>query len=81
VLSTPGHADEAICLHHPASGFLVAGDTVRNFLGGEWNPLLTDPDDYRASMQRLLALPVQAVFPGHGPALLGEGMLKRLRPL
>jgi len=78
-LDTPGHADEAICLYHAGAGFLVAGDSVRNYRGGEWNPLLTDRRDYQESVSRLLRLPVQAVFPGHGATLTGEGVLERLR--
>ncbi len=81
VLSTPGHADEAVCLYHRRAGFLVGGDTVRNFEGGEWNPLLTDRADYRATVERLQKLFVQAVFPGHGPVIVGEGVLGRLRSL
>lgn len=81
VLLTPGHSDDAICLYHAASGLLVAGDTVRNFQGGEWNPLLTDPQDYRATIRRLSRLPVRAVLPGHGPVLAGEGVLQGLRDI
>ena len=83
VLHTPGHADDAICLHHRAARFLVAGDTVRNFLGGEWNPLGCDPEDYDRTKQRLRALSpeVETVFPGHGPILDGRGVINRLRTL
>ncbi|MBN2498146.1 MAG: MBL fold metallo-hydrolase [Deltaproteobacteria bacterium] len=81
VLHTPGHADDAVCLYHPQAGFLVAGDTVRNFQGGEWNPLLTDPDDYRRTRERLAPLGVQAIFPGHGPVLTGPRLFECLRPV
>ncbi|MBI5529223.1 MAG: MBL fold metallo-hydrolase [Deltaproteobacteria bacterium] len=79
-LHTPGHTDESICIYHPRSGFLVAGDTVRNYQGGEWNPIITDHAMYRDTIFRLLPLPVRAVFPGHGPVLTGERLLGRLRP-
>ncbi len=78
-LDTPGHADEAICLWHEGAGFLIAGDTVRNYRGGEWNPLVTDPADYARTQERLRRLEVRAVFPAHGPNLVGEGLLDRLR--
>jgi len=81
VVATPGHSDDGICLHHAAAGFLVTGDTLRNFLGGEPNPLLTDPADYERSWQRLGALDVRLVFPGHGPTFAldrGVGEVRRL---
>jgi glyoxylase-like metal-dependent hydrolase (beta-lactamase superfamily II) len=81
VLHTPGHADDSICLYHATARFLVTGDTVRNFLGGEWNQLTCDAADYAATKGRLRALDVETVFPGHGPILQGKGILGRLRSL
>jgi glyoxylase-like metal-dependent hydrolase (beta-lactamase superfamily II) len=78
VLETPGHADDSICLLHREAGLLVAGDTARNFQGGEWNPLVTDFAAFRNTMARLKALEVQAVFPAHGPVIAGDNMLQRL---
>jgi glyoxylase-like metal-dependent hydrolase (beta-lactamase superfamily II) len=79
VLATPGHSPDGICLYHAAARFLVAGDTVRNFLGGEWNPLLVDPSAMRATRARLGGLAVETVFPAHGPVLEGPDVLARLR--
>jgi glyoxylase-like metal-dependent hydrolase (beta-lactamase superfamily II) len=79
VLHTPGHAPDAVALYHADARFLVAGDTVRNFLGGEWNPLVVDRAAMRATRARLHALPVTTVFPAHGPLLAGAGVLARLR--
>ena len=81
VLEAPGHADEALCLHHAEAGFLVAGDNVRNFLGGEWNPILCDRAAYARTREQLLGLNVSTVFPGHGPLLEGKGILRRLRTI
>jgi glyoxylase-like metal-dependent hydrolase (beta-lactamase superfamily II) len=81
VLDTPGHADDAICLYHAAAGFLVAGDTIRNFLGGEWNPLLCDAAAYADTRRRLAELPVRTIFPGHGPLIEGEAAMHALRTL
>lgn len=78
---TPGHSDDSHCLLHAGAGFLVAGDTVRNYLGGEWNGIQSDPDAYVGTRARLAALPVRTIFPGHGPVLDGEGIVTRLRVL
>ncbi len=78
VLETPGHSSDSICLHHAQSGILVAGDSVRNFRGGEWNPLLDDDCAYDATRKLLMSLPVRAVGPGHGPLLVGDGVLRSL---
>jgi len=78
VIDTPGHSSDSICLHHGQSGILVAGDSVRNFRGGEWNPLLDDNRAYDATRKLLMSLPIRAVGPGHGPVLVGEGVLKSL---
>ncbi len=79
VLLTPGHSDDSLCLWHAEGGLLVAGDTLRNYQGGEWNPLLTDLGDYRATQARLSALEVSCVLPGHGPTF--PGPLAGARPL
>lgn len=79
VLLTPGHADDAMCLHHADAGFLVTGDTVRNYLGGEWNPIRTDRDAYLRTQAALRALPVRTVFPGHGPVFERQGIIESLR--
>jgi glyoxylase-like metal-dependent hydrolase (beta-lactamase superfamily II) len=82
-LLTPGHSDDALCLYSEAARILIAGDTVRNFLGGEWNPLYTSRRDYEATIARLAAIPVRLVLPGHGPAIMipARDSLERLGPL
>lgn len=81
VLETPGHADDALAFYHEASGYLIPGDTIRNYLGGEWNHLVCDAEAAEQSFARLLSLDVTAVFPGHGPVLEGPKVLDRLRRL
>lgn len=78
VLATPGHADDAICLFHEQAGLLITGDTVRNFLRGEWNPLLADEAAYDRTRALLRALPVQAVLPAHGPVVEGPDVMRRI---
>lgn len=81
VLSTPGHSDDAICVYHAEGRMLVAGDTARNFSGGEWNPLGSDRDAYESTKHRLRGLDVETIFPGHGPVLQGRGVVRNLRTL
>ena len=75
----PGHADDGILLHHAASGLLIAGDTVRNFYGGEWNPLLCDGADYARTQATIRALHVETVLPAHGPVVEGPAVVDRLK--
>jgi glyoxylase-like metal-dependent hydrolase (beta-lactamase superfamily II) len=81
VLSLPGHSDDSIGLHHAEAGFLVAGDTVRNFLGGEWNPIVLDDAGLRATRALIASLPISTIFPAHGPILEGPRVVDRLRTL
>jgi glyoxylase-like metal-dependent hydrolase (beta-lactamase superfamily II) len=65
VLHLPGHSPGSIGLIHRASGALFAGDAVYD------GPLLydiegSDRQAYRSTMERLLQLPIELVYPGHG---------------
>lgn len=67
-LFTPGHAQGHLCFFEPRYGGLVAGDMVSTL-----SSILIDPEDgdmaaYMASLARLAKLPVQIVYPAHGPA-------------
>lgn len=72
VLATPGHSPDSVCLHLPADGALLTGDTV---LGRGTTVLAHDGSlaDYLASLDRLRALTDTAelatLLPGHGPIL------------
>lgn len=79
VLETPGHADDALCLHHRRKGWLISGDTLRNFLGGEWNPLVCDPPAYAKTRTLLEGLNVHRVLPGHGPTFATPGGTRALQ--
>lgn len=81
VLVTPGHADEEICLFHAASGYLIAGDTIRNYFRGEWDPIVVDEGAFSATRLRLASLHVSAIFPGHGPVIEGPDPVGRLRTI
>jgi glyoxylase-like metal-dependent hydrolase (beta-lactamase superfamily II) len=78
-LFTPGHTDECVSLYHREAGFLVCGDTIRNYQGGEWDPIVTDFDAYARTRDRLNALDIQAIFPGHGPVIAGRGVMGTLK--
>ncbi len=79
LLETPGHADDAVALYHRQARFLVAGDTARNFLGGEWNPMICDRQAFARTRELLQQLSVETLFPAHGPLLQGPRVLWRLR--
>jgi glyoxylase-like metal-dependent hydrolase (beta-lactamase superfamily II) len=72
VLATPGHSRDSVCLHIPADGALLTGDTV---LGRGTTVIAGDGNlaDYLSSLDRLRALAGQAglsvLLPGHGPVL------------
>jgi glyoxylase-like metal-dependent hydrolase (beta-lactamase superfamily II) len=72
VLQTPGHTPGSVCLHDRNSGLLFTGDHVfpRIRASPTYRPQSTpDPvGDYFASLDRLEALDVGTVLPGHqGP--------------
>ena len=66
-IHTPGHARGHLCFFHPRTRSLFSGDTV---IGGAGTVIIDPPEgdmgDYVTSLQRLLELPVETLFPGHG---------------
>ena len=81
LIQTPGHSDDGVCLHHDGAGFLITGDTIRNFLGGEWNHLLSERTDFEVTRSRLSRLRVSTILPAHGPIVESKGGLAGLRSL
>lgn len=69
VIYTPGHTPGHICLYHPASKTLVAGDCL-NIKDGQLIPspafLTLDADALRASLIKLSRLDIQNVVCYHG---------------
>lgn len=71
VLATPGHTSDSCCLHLPADGVLLTGDTVL----GRGTTVLAEPDgrldDYLATLRRLSAYVTEhgigVLLPAHGP--------------
>ena len=63
-LHTPGHSPGHLCFWEDGRGFLFTGDLFyRGTLYAHYPS--TDPEAYLASMERICALPVERIFPGH----------------
>lgn len=66
-IHTPGHTRGHLGLFHPRTGALLTGDHIP----GGGGTVIVDPPEgdmaaYVASLEKLLALEVRALFPGHG---------------
>lgn len=67
VIHTPGHTPGSICLYEPESKSLFSGDTIfphggigrTDLIGGSSKALV-------ASIERLMKLDVEVLYPGHG---------------
>lgn len=80
VLNTPGHSADSTCLYHGPSRTLLSGDAVLSADGRAWiTPEVTDPEAAAVSEERLRALDVDHLLPGHGLAVQGERVLARAR--
>ncbi len=73
VIYTPGHSAGSICLYEESSATLVSGDTV--FVGGigRYDTPSASRDELEASLRKLSALKVEALYPGHGPEAKSGG--------
>ncbi|WP_292519283.1 MBL fold metallo-hydrolase [Methanoculleus sp.] len=75
VIHTPGHTPGGICLYDEAAKVLFSGDTV--FTGGSFGRYDFPGGDrtaLAASIERLAALDVEGLYPGHGePVARGGG--------
>jgi len=65
---TPGHACDHLCFLLREEKVLFTGDNVLG-AGTTVIPPDGDLDDYLASLQRLLALDIERIFPAHGPVI------------
>lgn len=78
VLHTPGHSPGHLCFWEPERGYLFTGDLVYKDVLLAWFPS-TDPEAYLASLERVAALPVKRVFPGHHSPDIQPEILLRMR--
>lgn len=78
VLHTPGHSPGHMCFWEPERGYLFTGDLVyKGTLLADYPS--TDPRAYLASLEKVAALPVKRVFPGHHTLDVGPEILVRMR--
>jgi hydroxyacylglutathione hydrolase len=74
VLHTPGHTPGSICLYLEEEEALISGDTVFSDGGfGRYDFPGGDRDALERSLDRLAALRVEGLFPGHGNPVLKDG--------
>jgi glyoxylase-like metal-dependent hydrolase (beta-lactamase superfamily II)/8-oxo-dGTP pyrophosphatase MutT (NUDIX family) len=66
---TPGHAPGHLCWFEEQSGALITGDMVAGIGTIVVNPPEGDMAEYVGSLERLRSLPVNAIYPAHGPAI------------
>ncbi len=78
VLHTPGHSPGHLCFWEEAGGYLFTGDLVYQDTLLAYYPS-TDPDAYRASLERISELPVKRVFPAHHSLDIGPELIFRMR--
>ena len=78
VLHTPGHSPGHVCFWEPGRGYLFTGDLVYKDTLFACYPS-TDPTAYLASLEKVAALPVKRVFPGHHTLDIEPEILGRMR--
>ena len=64
VLHTPGHSPGHCCYYEAVRGRLYAGDLLYRGCLDAFYPS-TSPEDYLASLERIAALPLREILPGH----------------
>lgn len=67
ILVTPGHVPDELCVYHPKSKTLFAGDAV--YEGSALNTRFGGPEEWEtwiAQLNRLKTLEIATIVPGHG---------------
>jgi glyoxylase-like metal-dependent hydrolase (beta-lactamase superfamily II) len=67
VLHTPGHTAGSTCLYEPKQRLLFSGDTIFSDGVGRTDMPTGDAATLHNSIEGLLKLDVQTIYPGHGP--------------
>ena len=78
VLHTPGHSPGHLCFWEAERGFLFSGDLAYLDTLFAYYPS-TDPQAYLASLERVAALPVRRIWPGHHFLHCPQDLLIRMR--
>lgn len=77
-LHTPGHSPGHLCYYERERGYLFTGDLVYEGTLYASYPS-TDPQAYLASLEKIAALPVWRVFPGHHSLDICPGLTAEIR--
>lgn len=70
VVATPGHVENHLCFYCPHEGWLITGD---HLIQGSTVVIIPPHGrlaDYLASLEKLLALAIKVILPGHGKAMV-----------
>lgn len=78
VLHTPGHSPGHMCFYEKERGYLFTGDLVYKDTLFAYYPS-TDPEAYLKSIERITALNVSRVFPGHHSLNIEPEILLRMQ--
>jgi len=78
VLHTPGHSPGHMCFFEEARNYLFTGDLIYKGTLFAYYPS-TDPEAYLDSVEKVAALNVKRVFPGHHSLDIGPEILPRVR--
>ncbi|NCA93331.1 MBL fold metallo-hydrolase, partial [bacterium] len=78
IIHTPGHSPGHMCFWEEQRGYLFTGDLVYKDTLFAYFPS-TDPSAYLDSLEKIAALPVKRVFPGHHSLDIEPEILSRMR--
>ena len=78
VIHTPGHTPGHISLFEPKAGILFSGDIDLSTFGPWYGNIRSDLEEFRRSIQRLMALKPKVIVTGHS-GIISDNIQGRLR--
>ena len=72
IIPTPGHTPGSVCLYWPAGKVLIAGDTLFDRAIGRTDLPGGNARQLRESLERLAALDIEYILPGHNTVIQGK---------